>query len=101
MRKLWHLLKNQLDAHAGCRLPPKFQAEIEVHLGKGQSFHKRIDQVKGSADRPASLEDITHKFANNTAHRFGHAHQRQLIDMVLNGSPDLPVSKLSDLLRAA
>ena len=81
--------------------PQKFQADIEVHLGKGQSFHKRIDQVKGSADRPASLEDITHKFANNTAHRFGQAHQRQLIDMVLNGSPDLPVSKLSDLLRAA
>lgn len=109
-----HFLSDQVNAQAvafaqkiswtpmlDADFPQKFQAEIEVQLGKGQSFHKRIDQVKGSADRPASLEDITHKFANNTAHRFGHAHQRQLIDMVLNGSPDLPVSKLSDLLRAA
>ena len=109
-----HFLSDQVNAQAvafaqkiswtpmlDADFPQKFQAEIEVQLGKGQSFHKRIDQVKGSADRPASLEDITQKFANNTAHRFGHAHQRQLIDMVLNGSPDLPVSKLSDLLRAA
>ena len=109
-----HFLSDQVNAQAvafaqkiswtpmlDADFPKKFQADIEVHLGKGQSFHKRIDQVKGSADRPASLENITPKFANNTAHRFGNEHQLQLIDMVLNGSPDLPVSKLSDLLRAA
>jgi len=81
--------------------PNKFQAEIEVQRVNGQSLQKRIDQVKGSADRPASIEDITHKFANNTAHRLGHLQRDRLIDLLLNGPPELPVSQLSTLLRTA
>jgi 2-methylcitrate dehydratase PrpD len=80
--------------------PNKFQAEIKVQLRNGQSFQKRIDQVKGSADRPASLEDITDKFDSNTSHLFSKDHQLQIVDLMLHGSSELPVSKLSELLTA-
>jgi 2-methylcitrate dehydratase PrpD len=109
-----HFLSDQVNAEAvafaqkvswspmpDADFPKKFQAEIEVLIGSGASLQKRIDQVKGSADRPASIADITHKFTNNTSPRYGNAHQLKIVDLLLHGSPDLPVSKLSDLLRAA
>jgi 2-methylcitrate dehydratase PrpD len=109
-----HFLSDQINAQAvafaqkinwtpmpDADFPNKFQAEIRVELRNGQSLHKRIDQVKGSADRPASLEDITDKFVRNTSHRFSQVHQLNIVELMLNGSSKLPVSKLSQLLTAA
>jgi hypothetical protein len=61
----------------------------------------RIDQVKGSAERPASVENIQAKFMANTAGRFQSSTQSDIIDVLMNGSVDLPVAKLSALLKAA
>jgi 2-methylcitrate dehydratase PrpD len=108
-----HFLSDQVNAQAvafaqkinwmlmlDADFPNKFQAEIRVQLRNGQSLQKRIDQVKGSADRPASLEDIKDKFTRNTAHLFSKDHQLNIVELMLNGSAELPVSKLSQLLTA-
>ena len=81
--------------------PNKFQAEICVHHSDGQRASIRIDQVKGSAERPASVEDIQAKFMANTAGRFQLPTQRDIIDVLINGSVDLPVATLSTLLNVA
>ena len=81
--------------------PNKFQAEICLHHIDGQRSSTRIDQVKGSAERPASVEDIQAKFMANTAGRFQSSTQSDIIDVLLNGSVDLPVATLSALLKAA
>ena len=108
-----HFLSDQVNAQAvafaqkinwmpmlDADFPNKFQAEIRVQLRNGQSLQKRIDQVKGSADRPASLEDIKDKFTRNTVHLFSKDHQLNIVELMLNGSAELPVSKLSQLLTA-
>lgn len=81
--------------------PNKFQAEICVHHSDGQRASTRIDQVMGSAERPASVENIQAKFMANTAGRFQSSTQSDIIDFLMNGSVDLPVAKLSALLKAA
>jgi len=81
--------------------PNKFQAEICVHHSDGQRSSIRIDQVKGSAERPASVENIQAKFMANIAGRFQSSTQRDIIDVLMNGSVDLPVATLSALLKAA
>jgi len=78
--------------------PDKFQAEIHVHHHDGHVSTARIDQVKGSAERPASIEDIETKFKTNTFARHKASTQNAIIDLMLNGSADLPISKLSELL---
>ena len=78
--------------------PAKFQAEILVHLNDGQTSTIRIDQVKGSADRPASIEEIETKFKTNTSARFAMPTQNTIINLMLKGDEDLPVAKLSQLL---
>ena len=78
--------------------PNKFQAEIAVQYPTGNTSIIRIDQVKGSADRPASLEEIETKFKTNTSARFTTKTQKAVIDLMMQGSKDLPVAKLSDLL---
>ncbi len=81
--------------------PNKFQAEIEVRCRDGQSTLVRIDQVKGSAERPASTEDITAKFIENTRTCATPHTQQLVIDWVLHGASDLPVTQLGELLRHA
>jgi 2-methylcitrate dehydratase PrpD len=78
--------------------PAKFQAEFFVHYKDGQTSTIRIDQVKGSADRPASIEEIENKFKTNTSTRFATSTQNAIIDLMLQGDKDLPVKKLSELL---
>jgi 2-methylcitrate dehydratase PrpD len=78
--------------------PAKFQAEFFVHYQDGQTSTIRIDQVKGSADRPASIEEIENKFKTNTSTRFATSTQNAIIDLMLQGDKDLPVAKLSQLL---
>lgn len=78
--------------------PAKFQAEFFVHYQDGQTSTIRIDQVKGSADRPASIEEIENKFKTNTSTRFATSTQNAIIDLMLQGDKDLPVTKLSELL---
>jgi 2-methylcitrate dehydratase PrpD len=78
--------------------PAKFQAEILVHLNDGQTSTIRIDQVKGSADRPASIEEIETKFKTNTSARFAMPTQNTIINLMLQGDEDLPVAQLSQLL---
>ena len=78
--------------------PNKFQAEIEVHHTSGNASIIRIDQVKGSADRPASVAEIETKFKSNTSARFKTQTQAAVIDLMMQGANDLPVAKLSELL---
>jgi 2-methylcitrate dehydratase PrpD len=78
--------------------PNKFQAEIEVHHTSGNASIIRIDQVKGSADRPASVAEIETKFKSNTSARFKTQTQNAVIELMLQGANDLPVAKLSELL---
>ena len=78
--------------------PLKFQAEINVYHDDGHISVAHIDQVKGSADRPASIEDIENKFKTNTSIRHKASTQNDIIDLMLHGSANLPISKLSDLL---
>ena len=78
--------------------PLKFQAEINVYHDDGHISVAHIDQVKGSADRPPSIEDIENKFKTNTSIRHKASTQNDIIDLMLHGSANLPISKLSDLL---
>ena len=109
-----HFLSDQVNAQAvafaqkiswtpmqDADFPNKFQAEIVVHLFNGQSLLKCIDQVKGSADRPATVQDITEKFGHNASLRFNKDHQLKIIRLMLHGSSKLPISKLSEMLTAA
>jgi 2-methylcitrate dehydratase PrpD len=80
--------------------PAKFQAEIFVHDKDGQTSTVRIDQVKGSADRPASIEELEVKFKTNTAARFSTATQNAVIDLMMQGANEVPVAKLSELLAS-
>jgi 2-methylcitrate dehydratase PrpD len=79
--------------------PKKFEAEIKVHFRDGQTSSSRIDQVKGSADRPASASEIKAKFMENTQGLYSPDEQRRLIDILLEGTPDRPVAELGSLLR--
>ena len=78
--------------------PNKFQAEIAVQHPTGNALTIRIDQVKGSADRPASVTEIETKFKSNTSARFKTETQNAVIDLMMQGANDLPVAKLSELL---
>jgi 2-methylcitrate dehydratase PrpD len=78
--------------------PTKFQAEINVHHSDGHSSTARIDQVKGSLDRPASVEEIEVKFIANTSTRFKPSTQTGISDLLMRGDADLPISTLSELL---
>lgn len=79
--------------------PNKFQAEIWVHHGNDQISKTRIDQVKGSSDRPATMHEIQAKFLNNTSLRHTQSTQQKIIDSLLHGAADLPISELQSLLR--
>ena len=78
--------------------PRKFQAEFTVHHLDGKTSTQRIDQVKGSADRPASVDEIETKFKANTSSRFTALTQNAIIDLMRQGPQELPVAKLSELL---
>jgi 2-methylcitrate dehydratase PrpD len=108
-----HFLSTQVEADAvtlaqkiswtpmrDADFPNKFQAEIEVQCRDGQTAHVRIDQVKGSAERPASRQEIEAKFIGNTrTWAAGDAPQR-IIDCLLLGATELPVAQLGALLRS-
>ena len=79
--------------------PKKFEAEIRLKLRGGQEIKVRVDQVKGSAERPASVEEIRAKFVGNTKARYKPEAQQRLIDWVLGGEPDQPLADLGALLR--
>ncbi len=79
--------------------PNKFQADMTVQWRNGQTAHARVDQVKGSADRPASLQDLQTKFLNNTALRHSTDTQHKLMALLLQGESDSSISELQSLLR--
>jgi len=106
-----HFLSDRVDAKAvefaqkinwspmhDADFPNKFQAEIYVHLADGQTLTSRIDQVKGSADRPASSDEIETKFKTNTSARYKASTQNSIMDWMLHGAADLPITQLSALL---
>jgi len=80
--------------------PKKFEAEICINFRDGQKTSIRIDQVKGSAERPASIGEIKEKFASNTNNLCPHDVQQRLIELLLEGASDTPVAELGALLRA-
>ncbi|MES2535379.1 MAG: MmgE/PrpD family protein [Pseudomonadota bacterium] len=79
--------------------PRKFEAEICIVLRSGEKITTRIDQVKGSADRPASIDEIKEKFITNTRARYAPDVQQGLIGLLLDGAADTPVAELGALLR--
>ncbi len=79
--------------------PTKFEAEISIHFRDGKTVRIRIDQVKGSAERPATMTEIQAKFIDNTRALYAPDEQQRLIDLLLGGAADLPVAELSSLLR--
>lgn len=80
--------------------PNKFQAEIQLQYRDGQHARVRIDQVKGSAQRPASAQEISAKFVANTAPFVSGDAQQRIIECLLHGDTALPVTHLGALLRA-
>jgi 2-methylcitrate dehydratase PrpD len=78
--------------------PNKFEAEIKVQLRDGQTVFSRVDQVKGSASRPASQDEIKTKFMGNTS---SISDQQGIIDFLLQGETDLPITQLGSLLRGS
>jgi len=84
---------------ANADFPKKFEAEISLTLRNGKVIKTRIDQVKGSAERPATVDDICAKFVENTKALYKHDEQQRLIDWVLGGAPDRPIAELGALLR--
>jgi 2-methylcitrate dehydratase PrpD len=85
---------------AGANFPEQFEAQIDIRLKNGQQITQRIDQVKGSADRPAAPGEISAKFLANTGKVYEPAQQQALIGLLLQGDPALPVAELSGLMRA-
>jgi 2-methylcitrate dehydratase PrpD len=80
--------------------PKRFEAEICVNFRGGRQERVRIEQVKGSAERPASTAEIKAKFVSNTEPHYSKAQQQRLIDLVLEGAADRPVVELASSLRA-
>lgn len=80
--------------------PKKFEAEICISFRDGQEDRTHIDQVKGSAERPASIGEIKEKFVLNTNTLCPHDGQQRLIELLLGGPSDTPVAELVALLRA-
>lgn len=78
--------------------PNKFEAEIKVQLRDGQTVFSRVDQVKGSASRPASQDEIKTKLMGNTS---SISDQQGIIDFLLQGETDLPITQLGSLLRGS
>ncbi len=79
--------------------PQKFEAEIRVDLQNGEQMTQRIDQVKGTAERPASIDEIKEKFLANTKSQYAPDMQQRLIELLLGGAADTPVADLGALLR--
>lgn len=76
--------------------PNKFEAEIKIQFLDGQTIFARVDQVKGSVSRPASQDEIEAKFMSNTP---SISDQQGIIDLLLQGEADLPITMLGILLR--
>jgi len=106
-----HFLSTQVNADAvafaqkiswttllNADFPNKFEAEITIQLRNGQTEYIRVDQVKGSASRPASQEDIEAKFIGNTP---SIIDQQRIIDFLLYGELNLPISTLGAFLRGS
>lgn len=79
--------------------PKKFEAEICVNFRDGRKTRIRIDQVKGSAERPASVVEIKAKFLANTQALYTTELQQRLIALLLDGAQDIPVAELGILLH--
>lgn len=84
----------------GADFPKKFEAEICINLPDGEKITIRIDQVKGSAECPASIGEIKEKFVSNTNTLYPHDVQQRLIELLLAGASDTPVAELGALLSA-
>lgn len=79
--------------------PKKFEAEICINFRDGKKIRARIDQVKGSVERPASIDDIKAKFVGNTKTIYAPDVQQRVITLLLDGVTDMPVAELGALLR--
>lgn len=108
-----HFLSEQVDPEAvafakiiawapmtDADFPEKFEAEICINLQDGKKLTTRIDQVKGSAERPASIDEIKEKFVANTKTIYSPNVQQRLIDLLLGNASDTPIAELGALLRA-
>lgn len=85
---------------ANADFPKKFKAEICAIQRDGKKIIMRIDQVKGSAERPASVGEIKEKFIANTRTLYAPDVQQRLIDLLLDGAADTPAAALGALIRA-
>jgi 2-methylcitrate dehydratase PrpD len=80
--------------------PAQFEAEMSVTLNDGKKISARVDQVKGSAQRSASIAEIQAKFLSNTKNLYAPEVQQRLIHTLLAAAPDTRVADLSADLRA-
>lgn len=67
--------------------PARFDARVELHLADGQLLHERVDQVHGSAERPASETQIRAKFQANAAAVLPPAACTAAWQTVMQGGP--------------
>lgn len=79
--------------------PAQFQAEIHVRLANGETLTMRVDDVKGSVVRPASVHEVQEKFLANTHEKFSATAQERLIDVVLAQPLETPITALQNALR--
>lgn len=81
------------------RFPTQFQAEVHIRLAGGDTLTMRVDDVKGSVARPASVPEIREKFLANTREKFSATAQERLIDVVLTHPLETPITELQSALR--
>lgn len=60
--------------------PARFGADLTITLDDGQVLHSRIDQVLGSADRPATTGQVQDKFLQNAGRAMSRSEAQALWD---------------------
>ncbi|MEO6986827.1 MAG: MmgE/PrpD family protein [Paralcaligenes sp.] len=80
--------------------PRQFEAEMSITLINGEKVSARVDQVKGSLQRPAATAEIRAKFLSNTKSIYSPEAQQRLICTLLDAAPDTQVADLSEDLRS-
>ena len=65
--------------------PEKFDADLTVVLEDGRRFHRYIEQVAGSAERPASADAIERKFMANAERLLGESGAGRAWSALMSG----------------
>ncbi|MBO9514511.1 MAG: MmgE/PrpD family protein [Variovorax sp.] len=78
--------------------PARFDADLRIELADGRVLHQRIEQVFGSAERPAGDEAVRAKFEANAGRTLGAGARRAAWDAVLQGGS---LVALQQALRSA